>query len=47
MRTSSRGSDKPPFSLRVLRQMNKTDAQGHCFGEDFLWVLLAAKESAA
>jgi SAM-dependent methyltransferase len=39
--------DEPPFSLRVLRQMNKTDAQGHCFGEDFLWVLLAIEESPA
>jgi SAM-dependent methyltransferase len=35
--------DQPPFSVRVLRQMNKTDGQGPCFGEDFLWVLLAAK----
>jgi SAM-dependent methyltransferase len=36
--------DKPPFSVRVLRQMNKTDGQGPCFGEDFLWALLAARE---
>jgi hypothetical protein len=35
--------DKPSFSLRVLRQMNQTDGQERCFGEDFLWVLLAAK----
>lgn len=39
--------DKPPFSLRVLRQMNKTHGQGPCFGEDFLWALLAAKDDAA
>jgi SAM-dependent methyltransferase len=37
--------DQPPFSTRVLRQMNKTDGQGPCFGEDFLWVLLAVKAS--
>jgi SAM-dependent methyltransferase len=39
--------DKPPFSVRVLRQMNKTDARGPCFGEDFLWTLLATKDNAA
>jgi SAM-dependent methyltransferase len=39
--------DKAPFSLRVLRQMTKTDGQGPCFGEDFLWTLLATKEPAA
>jgi SAM-dependent methyltransferase len=39
--------DKPPFSVRVLRQMNKTDGQGPCFGEDFLWALLAAAQDAA
>jgi hypothetical protein len=38
--------DAPPFSLLVLRPMNKTDGQGPCFGEDFLWALLAAKESS-
>ena len=38
--------DTPPFSLLVLRPMNKTDGQGPCFGEDFLWALLAAKESS-
>ena len=38
--------DRAPFSVRVLRQMNKTDAQGPCFGEDFLWALLATKEGA-
>jgi SAM-dependent methyltransferase len=36
--------DQPPFSLRVLRPMRKTDGQGPCFGEDFLWALLATKE---
>ena len=39
--------DTPPFSLLVLRPMNKTDGQGPCFGEDFLWALLAAKESSS
>jgi SAM-dependent methyltransferase len=39
--------DKPPFSLRVLRQMNKTGSQQPYFGEDFLWTLLATKESVA
>ena len=39
--------DRAPFSIRVLRQMNKTDGQGPCFGLDFLWVLLATKDSAA
>ena len=38
--------DRAPFSVRVLRQMNKTDAQGPCFGEDFLCALLATKEGA-
>jgi SAM-dependent methyltransferase len=31
--------DKAPFSVHVLRQMRKTDGQGPCFGEDFLWAL--------
>ncbi|MGH3283422.1 MAG: class I SAM-dependent methyltransferase [Streptosporangiaceae bacterium] len=35
--------EEPPFAVRVLRQMNKTDGQGPWFGEDFLWALLAAK----
>ena len=39
--------DTAPFRLRELRQMRNTDAQGPCFGEDFLWVLLAAKEGSA
>jgi SAM-dependent methyltransferase len=37
--------DRPPFSLQVLRQMKKTDRTGPCFGGDFLWTLLAKKES--
>jgi SAM-dependent methyltransferase len=36
--------DTPPFSVRVLRQMKKTGENGPFFGEDFLWVLLAAKD---
>ncbi len=36
--------DRAPFRLRELRQMRKTYGQGPCFGEDFLWVLLATKE---
>jgi len=39
--------DTAPFSLRVLRQMKKTGRPGPCFGEDFLWTLLATKEGAA
>lgn len=36
--------DAAPFSVRVLRQMRKTDdGQEPHFGEDFLWVLLATK----
>lgn len=38
--------DRPPFSVRVLRQMRKTDAREPYFGEDFLWTLLAVKEDA-
>jgi SAM-dependent methyltransferase len=38
--------DRAPFSVRVLRQMNKTGGRGPCFGEDFLWALLATKEAA-
>jgi SAM-dependent methyltransferase len=37
--------ETPPFSLQVLRQMRKTDGTGPCFGEDFLWTLLATKET--
>jgi SAM-dependent methyltransferase len=39
--------DTAPFSLRVLRQMKKVNGQGPCFGEDFLWALLAAKGGSA
>jgi len=39
--------DDEPFSVDVLRQMTKTDGQGPCFGEDFLWALLATKEGSA
>jgi hypothetical protein len=35
--------DEKPFELRVLRQMAKKDGAGPCFGEDFLWALLATK----
>jgi SAM-dependent methyltransferase len=33
--------DTPPFSVRVLRQMNQTDGHGPHFGQHFLWALLA------
>lgn len=33
--------DRAPFSVRVFRQMKH--AQGPCFGEDFLWTMLAVK----
>jgi hypothetical protein len=36
--------DAAPFRVRELRQMRRTGGQGPCFGEDFLWVLLATKE---
>jgi SAM-dependent methyltransferase len=39
--------DRAPFSLRVLRQMRRTDRSGPCFGEDFLWTLLASKDRPA
>jgi hypothetical protein len=39
--------DKPPFSVRVLRQMSSTGGQGPHLGEDFLWTLLAVKDAAA
>jgi SAM-dependent methyltransferase len=35
--------DTAPFSVRVLRQMRKTNGQEPRFGEDFLWVLRASK----
>ncbi len=39
--------DRPPFSVRVLRQMRKSDPLEPAFGEEFLWTLLATKEAAA
>lgn len=39
--------DEPPFSVRVLRRMRNTSAREARFGEDFLWALLARKESPA
>jgi SAM-dependent methyltransferase len=36
--------DTPPFTLRVLRPVAKTDPQSPWFGEDFLWALLAVKD---
>jgi len=38
--------DRPPFRLRVLRQINKTEGRGPYFGENFLWALLATKTPA-
>jgi SAM-dependent methyltransferase len=38
--------DRPPFRVRVLRQMRKPGQQERRFGEDFLWTLLAAKQAA-
>lgn len=38
--------NRAPFSVRVLRQMNKASKPDAAFGEDFLWALLAAKEQA-
>jgi SAM-dependent methyltransferase len=38
--------DKPPFSVRILRQMHKTSEHGPYFGEDFLQVLLATREDS-
>lgn len=35
--------NQKPFTLDVLRPMLKMDGHGPTFGEDFLWVLLAAK----
>lgn len=39
--------DRPPFSLRVLRQMKQADGAGPCFGAGFLWALLATEEGSA
>jgi SAM-dependent methyltransferase len=35
--------DTERFSVRVLRQMREQAGQGPCFGQDFLWTLLATK----
>jgi hypothetical protein len=32
-----------PFRVRVLRQIGKVGGQGPCFGDDFLWALLAMR----
>jgi SAM-dependent methyltransferase len=37
--------DRAPFSVQVVRQMARAGTGGPYFGEDFLWVLLAAKAS--
>jgi len=39
--------EEEPFSVRLLRQMTKKDGSGPCFGEDFLWTLLATKQGSA
>jgi SAM-dependent methyltransferase len=36
---------RPPFRVRVLRQMRKPGEQERLFGEDFLWTLLATKQA--
>ncbi len=35
--------DHAPFRVRELRQMRKTDGKDQCFGQGFLWVMLAGK----
>ena len=35
--------DHAPFRVRELRQMHKTDGKDQCFGQGFLWVLLARR----
>ncbi len=35
--------DHAPFRVRALRRMRKTDGKDQCFGQGFLWVLLASK----
>jgi SAM-dependent methyltransferase len=35
--------DEAPFRVRELRQMRETDGKDPCFGQGFLWVLLASK----
>jgi SAM-dependent methyltransferase len=37
--------DAPPFTVRVLRQMQAQDEQARRFGADFLWALLADRAS--
>jgi SAM-dependent methyltransferase len=39
--------DRAPFSVQLISQMDKTDGQGPCFGEDFLWTLLATRNDSA
>jgi SAM-dependent methyltransferase len=39
--------DAAPFAVRELRRMRKLDGTGPLFGEDFLWVLLAVKDTAS
>jgi SAM-dependent methyltransferase len=39
--------DRPPYSVRELRPMDKAASRGDRFGEDFLWTLLAAKDRAS
>jgi 2-polyprenyl-3-methyl-5-hydroxy-6-metoxy-1,4-benzoquinol methylase len=42
------GSGRNAIYLASLGcSVDAADGQGPCFGADFLWVLLAAKESAA
>jgi hypothetical protein len=36
--------DKPPFSVRILRQMNQAGSHGPYFGLDFLWAMLATRQ---
>lgn len=36
--------DKPPFVVRVLRQMNQTGSHESWFGLDFLWTMLATRQ---
>jgi SAM-dependent methyltransferase len=37
--------DAPPFTVRVLRQMQAQDERARRFGADFLWALLADRAS--
>jgi hypothetical protein len=38
--------DKPPFSVRILRQMRKPSQHEPYFGQDFLQVLLATRQDS-